>query len=456
MGTPVTREHQMAGTDDYMLLAEKALKLAQSLGAEWCDVSVGAGRHIGVDLEKTAVKEAEAGYSQACSVRVFIGGAMGYATSGGHEEDRLLAAARRAVEMASEGTPDPDFKGLPQPESVEEIEGLYDPRIDRLKVEDVVAMAVANTKLARSMEKDVNLSGHVGLISSEGVLAGSTGIRLCRRRTELDGEMEALVLGGSDGQDKGYYYDFNSGRMLDDCRIEEISRSAVEGARRMLGARRIGSGRMPIVLGPLAAFDFLGNLVGAANAESLQRGRSYLCRKMGQQVASPLLTLRDDGLVPRGLYSGATDGEGAPRRRVTVLEEGVFAAQLHNSYTAAKAGQANTGHGMRTGGVRHTNMDVLLGERTAEEIIGQVDRGLYLAISHFSPDPTSGDLSGSVDFGFLISAGEIVHPVENVMIAGNMLDLASGLDAVSSDFREEPGNRMPTVRIQDVQVAGTE
>jgi len=449
----------MAKTDDYMLLAEKALKLAQSLGAESCDVSVGAGRHIGVDLEKTAVKEADAGYSQSCSVRVFIGGAMGYATSGGHEEDRLLAAARRAVEMASEGTPDPDFKGLPQSEPVEEVEGLYDPRIDRLKVEDVVAMAVANIKRAREMDKTVNLSGHVGLTSSEGALAGSTGIRLCRRRTELDGEMEALVLGGSGGtggEDKGYYYDFNSGRMLEDCRIEEISRAAVEGARRMLGARRIGSGRMPIVLGPLAAFDFLGSLMGAANAESLQRGRSFLCQKMGQQVAGPLLTLRDDGLVPRGLYSGATDGEGAPRRRVTVLDQGVFAAQLHNSYTAAKAGQANTGHGVRAGGVRHTNMDIRLGDRTAEEIIGEVDRGLYLAISHFSPDPTSGDLSGSVDFGFLISAGEIVHPVENVMIAGNMLDLASGLDAVSSDFREEPGNRMPTVRIQDVQVAGTE
>ncbi|NIA22282.1 MAG: hypothetical protein GWP05_10050, partial [Anaerolineaceae bacterium] len=79
-----------------------------------------------------------------------------------------------------------------------------------------------------------------------------------------------------------------------------------------------------------------------------------------------------------------------------------------------------------------------------------------LAISHFSPNPTSGDLSGSVDFGFLISAGQIVHPVENVMIAGNMLDLASAVDAVSSDYRQEPGNLMPTVRIQDVQVAGTE
>jgi PmbA protein len=446
----------MTETDRYYQLAEKALDLATSLGAEWCDVGVGSGRHIGVTLEKTAIKEADSGRSQSAGVRVFVGGAMGYATCGGHEEDRLLAAARRAVGMAREGTSDPDFVALPSPEPVDEIDGLYDPTIEAMTVADVVALAVANIRTAREMEPQVNLSGHVSLSASDGVLISSTGIRLARRRTELDGDIEALIVRGESAADKGYYYDFDSGHMLGDCRIDEIARAAVEGARRMLGARRMPSGRMTVVLGPLAAHDLLDSVVGAANAESLQRGRSFLCGKMGRKIASEHLTLGDDALVPHGLYSGACDGEGAPRRRVTIVDRGMFAAQLHNSYTAAKAGEPNTGHGVRTGGIHPTNMAIALGGRTADQIIAETDRGLYLPIGHFSPNPASGDLSSSVDFGLLIDGGRIVHPVENVMLAGNMLDLLAAIDAVSSDYREEPGNLMPTLRLRDVQVAGTE
>jgi len=316
-----------------------------------------------------------------------------------------------------------------------------------------VALAAANIRLAREMETGINLSGHVSVTAGDSVLAGSTGIRLARRRTRLEADIEALV---PRGDDKGYFYDWDSGRMLDDCAVAALARPAIEGARRMLGARRIASGRMPVVLGPLAAADFVSELVSAAGAESLQRGRSFLCGKMGAKVGGDALTVADDGLVPRGLHSGEADGEGAPRRRVTVFDRGVFAAQLHNAYTANKAGEPNTGHGVRTGGVHQTNLDPALGTQTADEIIRSTGDGLYLAISHFSPNPTSGDLSASVDFGFRIAGGEIVHPVESAMIAGNMLDLAAAVDAVSADYRDEPGNRMPTLRIADVQVAGTE
>jgi PmbA protein len=436
-----------------MLLAEKTLAEARALGAEWCDVSVGSGRQIGVSLEKTAVKSADSGRSESASVRVFINGAMGYATCGGLGEDRLLAAARRAVGLAREGTSDPDFKSLPEPADVQHVGRLYDPAIVAMGVEDVVALAVANIRLARQLEPGVNLSGHVSLSASESVLASSTGLRLTRERTELDADMEATVVRGDD---KGYFYDFDSGRMLDDCRIADLARPAIEGARRMLGARRMPSGRMPVVLGPLAAEDFLGDIMGSANAESIQRERSYLCGRLGEKIAGDVVTLVDDGLQDGGLYSGAFDGEGAVRRRVTVLERGVFKAMLHNSYTAGKAGEANTGHGVRTGGIHHTNVVPTLGTKTAAEIIRETGDGLYLAISHFSPNSTTGDLSASVDFGFRIVGGEIAYPVESTMLAGNMLDLAAAIDAVSSDYREEPGNRMPTLRIQDVQVAGTE
>ena len=436
-----------------MQMAEKVLDSAVSLGAQWCDVGMRTGRHIGVSLEKTAVKEADSGQGESASVRAFVNGAMGFAQCHGFDEDRLLNAARRAVGMACEGTPDPDFRGLPLPEEVSEVPGLFDERIAAMSVREVVDLAVANIRLARQLDPQVNLSGHVSMSAGEGVLVSSTGIRLHRRRTTLEGDMEAVVIGDDD--EKGYYYEFDGGRVMEDCHIETIARAAIEAARKMLGARAMPSGRMSVVLGPLAAMDFVEQLVGAACAESIQRERSFLVGRRGQQIASDVLTVVDDPFVPRGLQSGEYDGEGAARRKITVFERGIFRTMLHNSYTAAKAGEPNNGRGSRSGGINPTNLQVSLGRRTEAELIGDIADGLYIPMSQFSPNSTTGDLSASVDFGFRIINGRIAYPIEGAMVAGNMLDLARSIDAISSDYRTEPGCLMPAMRLHDVQVSGS-
>ncbi len=442
----------MAPEIDLMQLAEKVLDSATSLGAEWCDVGVRTGRHIGVSLEKTAVKEADSGQGESASVRAFINGAMGFAQCHGLDEDRLLNAARRAVGMAREGTPDPDFRGLPLPEAAEEVTGLYDERLAAMSVREVVDLAVANIRQARQMEPQVNLSGHVSMSSGDGVLVSSTGIRLARRRTSLEVDMEAVI---SRGDDKGYYYEFDGGRVLEDCHGEGVAAAAIEAARRMLGARAMPSGRMPVVLGPLAAIDFLEQLVGAASAESIQRERSFLAGRRGQKIGSNWLTVIDDPFVPRGLHSGQYDGEGAARRKITIFDSGVFRTMLHNSYTAGKAGEPNNGRGSRSGGISPTNMQITLGQRTEAELISEVKDGLYIPMSQFSANPTTGDLSASVDFGFRIIDGCIAYPIEGAMVAGNMLQLAESIDGVSSDYRIEPGAKLPSMRIADVQIAGS-
>jgi PmbA protein len=278
-------------------------------------------------------------------------------------------------------------------------------------------------------------------------------VRLESRGTEIDADIEALVKRGSD---TGYFYDFDFGRHVADCRLEAVSASAVTGARRFLGARRIHSGRMTLVLGPLAAYGFLGGIVGAANAESIQRGRSYLCGKVGERIASKHVTIVDNGLLPRGVRSGAHDGEGTRRQPLVVVENGRLVSLLHNSYTAGKACTESTGHGTHSGGISPTNLRPALGPMPAAEIIKEVKEGIYLESGEIRADPASGDISASIDFGFYVKDGQIQYPVESAMMGGNILDLLTRLDAVSSDAREEPGILMPTLRIQDVQIAGTE
>ena len=160
--------------------------------------------------------------------------------------------------------------------------------------------------------------------------------------------------------------------------------------------------------------------------------------------------------MPRGIRSGAHDGEGTRRQPLVIVDRGRLASLLHNSYTAGKAGTRSTGHGTHSGGISPTNLRPTLGAKTAAEILREVEEGIYLESGEIRPDPASGDLSASIDFGFYVKNGKIRYPVESAMLGGTILDWLPRLDAVSSDAREEPGILMPTLRIQDVQIAGTE
>ena len=123
------------------------------------------------------------------------------------------------------------------------------------------------------------------------------------------------------------------------------------------------------------------------------------------------------------------------------------------AYCANLAGVANTGHGRRTGGVSNTNLQIGLGDRTAKELISQIDDGVYLELGGLSPDLVSGDVTTSLDFAFWIENGELTYPLANTMVGGNLIEMLGSIEAISSDVRHEPGNDMPTIVIRDVQIS---
>jgi len=156
------------------------------------------------------------------------------------------------------------------------------------------------------------------------------------------------------------------------------------------------------------------------------------------------------------MASGSWDREGAVRKKVTVVEEGVLVNHLHGSYTAHKAGEENTGHGNRWGGVAPTNVLPELGTSTGSEIISDTKEGIYVNMGSVSPHPVHGEISATIDFGYKIENGELAYPLRNTMLGINVFDLLNNLDAISSDYREEPGIIMPTIRVQNVKVAGSD
>ncbi|MCL5105595.1 MAG: TldD/PmbA family protein [Armatimonadetes bacterium] len=442
----------MTNTETLITIAEAACDAAISEGAEFADVSATSGRSLSVELESSAVKACDARLGSRISVRAIYRGGTGWSSVDRLSIDSAAEAGRSAARLAKLAEPDPDFLALPTPApDYPTVEGLYDPVVERMDVKEIIRFALDNIDGAHAVAPDAIVSGGFSSGYSADALVNSLGVRLADEETYIGGHVMVVV---KSGEEVGSFYDFDSARIRSDFVPEGIGASAAQQALKFLGARRIETGRMPVVLGPLSGRSIFSSIVAAADADGVQRGRSFMIGKVGQKIASDLVTITDNPLIPRGLGSRRNDSEGVPSRPLVIVENGVLKTYLFSSYTAGKAKVPPTGHGTRGGGAAASNVIPNLGTMTAEEIIRTTKSGLYINLGGISPNTTTGDVSTSVDFGFKIENGELAYPVASSLVGGKFLDMLANIDAISSDYREEPGMIMPTVRIQDVLVAG--
>jgi PmbA protein len=293
------------------------------------------------------------------------------------------------------------------------------------------------------------VSGEAEAHWREGVLANSLGVKAAHRATRASVYAQVVIRRNGD---VGSFYEWDSARRREDLEPGGIGAKAATEALRYLRSRPVKTATLPVVFGPLAARGLFMGLCAAASAEDVQRNRSFLGGMKGERVAAEHVTLVDDPLIAGGLSSGRFDGDGFPHRRITLVAGGVLQTYLHSNYTANKSGEMNTGHATRVG-IAPTNINPQVGSRTAAQIISEVDDGIYVELGQPSPDTASGQISALVDAGFRIEKGELTYALESTMVAGQALQVLQGIDAISSDYRAEPGSVLPTVRVREMRVA---
>jgi PmbA protein len=411
------------------------------------------------------VESLTAATERGVGVRAWIGARVGYAYGSELSEDSLRRLAADAVEAARIADEDehagPPGAGGEYPK----LDGLHDPAIAEWQPDRLVELSLAVERAATSRDPRVATAEQTAYADGDGRVAihSSTGIRCSFEASSCYAYVSAL--GESDGA-KVTGLGFDLARSPAGLDPEAIAAEGCERAAAMIGAAKPASRTCPVVFDPTVAASFAGFIGSAIGADAVQRGRSPFADLLGEQVASDVLVLHDDGLDPEGLEASPCDAEGTPRERTALIEGGRLRTFLHDAYTARRGGAERAGNAARAAGYRSppsvapSNLTVGAGSKTSAELFAAAGDAVYVtevAGLHSGVNPVSGVFSVGAS-GRLLSGGEPAEPVREFTIASDLVSMLKAVREAGSESRWVPFGgvvRTPPLLIAEMTVSGS-
>ena len=427
-----------------------AVSEAKRLGATDCEINISAGESFEIGVRNGDVEELQGSQSRGLTLKVFVGQRHTTVSSADFRRAKLTRLLRDAIATAKVSDEDPSA-GLADPEHLakEVLElDLYDPAIEKITVADRIRIARACEAAAMAADPRITQSSGAGFSDNRGVvvLANSRGFVGSYAASSVS--MSASVVAEADQQMQvGSWYSV-SRKFAGLENPELVGKIAGEHAVRQLGGRSVESQIVPVVFDPQMAARLVGQFVGAAHGSHVYRKSSFLHDKQGQMVASPLVTIVDDPLIPGGLGSRPFDSEGLPSRRREIVSEGKLACNLIGVYAGRMLKTAPNG-GFTS------NLYLKPGTQTQEELIASIQNGLFLTgVSGPGFNATTGDYSVGAS-GIWIENGKLAYPVEGITIASNVVDMFGGIDAIGNDLVFRGGTNSPSIKFRSMTIAGS-
>jgi PmbA protein len=426
-------------------LLDLATKVAGAAGAgEEVEAFVGRSTTTSVKVHGGAIESLTQATSAGIGVRVIEDGRQGFAWAGSLDDDVVAEVLAEARDNVAYAQAEP-WVGLAEPDGVEP------PPIDLWR--DGLAAQPTDRKvdLALELERAVRARDPrvVGVRTAqwadgagEGAVATSTGIAVAGRSTYCHLSVLALA---TDSSETKTGYGVSVGREPDDVDLDRAADDAVDRATRLLGAVQPGSGSVTLVLEPRMAATLLGVVAGTLNGESVLKQRSPFADRVGEPIASPLVTLVDDPTDPMSLGADSHDGEGLATRGVPLVVDGVLQGFLHNTMTGRRAGVPSTASAVRgyrsTPGVGAQALALATGAGSLDDLVAAVDHGVLVQSMtglHSGVNPVSGDFSVGVE-GLMVRGGERVEPIREATIASTLQRLLIDVSAVGGEREWTPG-----------------
>jgi TldD protein len=455
-------------------VVDRVLTEALARGGQFAEV-FGEDRYTtSATVDQRRVEQVNSGRSRGAGIRVIVGETTGFAHTADLSEAGLLAAARAASSVAREGGPGARTVAVGDLDNHESQAEIHPDAIDKSKQIELLLRADDVARSAGGAVSQVmvgigNGSRRVLVANSDGTFAADHQVR-----TRFN---VMCVANGDTGMQTGYHpvAATRGFEVLNDEAVAGAARIAAQQALTKLSAVPAPSGDVPIVLAGGSGGVLFHEACGhGLEADHIQKEGSVFAHKVGEQVASPLVTLVDDGTMSGEWGYLAIDDEGRPTAYNVLIENGVLTDYMWDYLRGRREGRGSSDNGRRESYqhlpmVRMTNPYLLAGQETPEEIIAQTPYGVYVTqLGGGQVNTATGDFVFGMTEAFLIEDGKITAPLRECNLIGNGPEILKRIDAVANDFtmgfpgtcgkdgQSVPvGTGQPTMRITAMTVGGT-
>lgn len=434
-------------------ICDTGIKEAAKRGASETEVYAASIKVIEVNLEKNDIQLATSQISDGIGIRVFKNKSLGFASITDLKD--IKKASEIAVELAK-CSPWDKYNELPEPVALPQVEKIYDPKVRNFSIDNALKHAVTMLEEAKNYDSRVTIDrgSFVALVNQHAIM-NSKGVQA----KEISSSFQYMIMGMAvAGKEvSSFTYEFDVTRFLDEVDVKKVARGFARKAIESLGAGKGKSFKGTVLLSPECVTDLLAaSILSSVNARVIQKGMSRWAGKIGQQVASKILTVEDNGLLPGGLGTAAFDREGMPHKPLTIISDGTLQSYMYNTYTALKDNRNTTGHA--AGGTKKvpaigpTNFDIKAGDVTTEQLIENMKQGVIVNRFAGFPNAVTGEFSGVVKGGWLIENGKRVKPICETLIQGNIYNLLTQISGISKERKRVSNFLLPWICIANVNI----
>lgn len=454
---------------------QRTLGAALRTGGDFAEVFVEDKRSSSAMLDDGRVEELSSGRDRGAGIRVVVGETTGFAHTADLSENGLRSAAEAAAAAARSGgggvtTVALERQDAPRrsgPAIMPESVGKGD-KVDLLRRADDAARAEGGS-ISQVRARYGDSRRRIQVANSDGLLTGDDQVRTLF--------VVSAVAFGDTGMQTGYE---SVGRtigfeLFDRYEVEDVARTAAQRAITKLSARPAPSGTMPVVIGPGGGGVMFHEACGHGLEKDLvDKGASVFKGRLGEQVASPLVTLVDDGTMAEEWGYYAVDDEGTPAQRNVLIQDGVLTDYMWDFLRSRKEGRARSGNGRRQSYqhlpmVRMTNTYLVDGQDDPDDIVAGTDSGVYISsLGGGQVNTATGDFVFGMTEAYLIEGGKVTEPIREGNLIGNGPKVLTDIEAVGNDFSMghpgtcgkdgqgvPVGDGVPTLRVGALTIGGT-
>jgi len=454
---------------------EAALGSALARGGEFAEVFVEDRSSTGISFDDRRIEELSSGRDRGAGIRVVVGETTGFAYTADLSSEGLRSAAETAATVAHAGRGGVRAVALAERRN-DPVGRVEIPPEGVDKAKKVELLARADDEARSTSGSIVQVSAGYGDSRRRIVIANSDGLYVSDDQTRTRFGVSCVASGDS-GLQTGYEVLARTigFELFDRFSVEEAAQVAARRAVVKLSARPAPSGAFPVVIkGGTGGYLFHEACGHGLEADHVMKDASAFRGRLGAKVASPLVTLVDDGTVGESWGTTRIDDEGRPARRNVLIENGVLTEYMWDYLRARQGGRESSGNGRRQSYqhlpmVRMTNTFLLAGSEDPEEIVAQTPFGVYVAkLGGGQVNTATGDFIFGMTEAYLIEGGRITEPLRDANLIGNGPDVLMKIDAIASDFEMAPGicgkdgqsvpvgSGQPTLRVSAVTIGGTD